>query len=151
MTAFSLEDALSGLSKSLDCAQNELVEAETLLAEVSARAEKARTEVSRLKAAVAALSGESAPSEPPEPAKKPAKEAEAIIEDPDEWEKARAKKLREKEKQAQAEARANNPLYDVKCRGCGQSGFLQQSVITAPSGLPLSCVVCSSCGNQTFG
>ena len=162
-----LEAELEELNKRLNAAQDELIDAETSLLEVQARAQSARESVQRLKAAVAALSGESPPPAAPESKaeqgatadSKPADEGSSpsqpansdLIEDVDEWEAARKKKLREQEKARIEQERANNPLYDIKCTGCGQSGFLQQSVIQAPSGSPLQCIVCSSCGNQTFG
>lgn len=140
------------LHSALDAAQNELIEAETSLLEVVAKAEKARNEVSRLKAAVAALSGESPPATNnyTEPRRKAEAQDTPFIEDPDEWEQERERKMRKREKARKEEDRANNPLYDVKCTGCGQSGVLQKSMIQAPSGVPLQCTVCKSCGNQTF-
>ena len=134
------------LEKALNSAQNELIEAETSLLEVSARAELARNEVSRLKAAVAALSGEP-PTAASEEAAAP-EDTPDLIEDPDEWEKERNRKLRERNKELEEIERANNPLYDTKCMGCGQKGVLQNQVIQAPSGVPLQAVVCTSCGNM---
>lgn len=61
-----LETQLKALETELKSAQNELVQAETALVELTAAAETARESVSRLKTAVAVLSGESAPAEPPE-------------------------------------------------------------------------------------
>lgn len=148
------------LDTALNAAQAELESAELASVEASARAAKARDEVSRLKAAVAALNGESAPSEPPkevtfdevtpkEPPTTPNQpQATDTEEDIDAWEKERARKLREKKKQREAEERASNPLYDIKCTGCGLTGVLNQTMIQAPSGIPLPAVVCSSCGNM---
>lgn len=166
-------DALSKvLDGELDTAQTELEGAEIALLEASARAEKARGAVARLKAAVAALSGESAPAEPPKQCgieQRPARDAHNVEaggsnpspatntpsptdteEDIDEWERQRKKKLRQREKEREAENLANNPLAQIKCTGCGRAGHLQQTMIQAPSGIPLQCIVCSSCGNQTF-
>jgi hypothetical protein len=156
---------LKTLESELDAAQTELIESETALLEVSARAEKAREGLSRLKAAVAALKGEKSPppaapvpekgtdSKKPEETeqKAPVPVNEASEAEIDEWERERARKLRAKEKAREEEERANNPLYDIACTGCGSTGVLQQTVIQAPSGMPLNCIVCTSCGNQTFG
>jgi len=148
------------LDSALDTAQNELEEAEILLLEISARAKKARDEVSRLKTAVAALKGEAAPSEPPKEVisrENTPKEAQTTPnqpqatdseEDIDAWEANRKKKLAKRAKEREAEERASNPMYDVKCTGCGQAGVLQQSMIKAPSGVPLPAIVCTSCGNM---
>lgn len=158
------------LDSALDTAQTELESAELASVEASARAEKARDEVSRLKAAVAALNGESAPPEPPKQmqggeaaaclahsqedegpnpstaSKQPS--ADDTQEDIDAWEKERERKLRAKKKEHEAAERAANPLYDINCTGCGQNGVLQQTMIQAPSGIPLQAVVCTSCGNM---
>lgn len=141
---------LDQLTEARDRAQNELAEAEIALLQSTAATEVLRDEVSRLNAAVAALSGEKPPAEPSahvvEPVSAPTESANPDIHEmtPEEFDKERRRKQRQKE----AEERAANPYGEVPCGGCGTKGTLQDSFITAPSGVQLRMLVCTKCNNQ---
>ena len=139
-------DVAAALDKSLHDAQNELTGAEIALLEATARAEEARDASLRLKAAVAALSGESPPATPPTGEHSPGVVEERGIQDlsPEEFDAQRKKKQRAREK----ELKDNNPLAHIKCAGCGVVGDMVDTITQAPSGAPIRMMVCSKCNNQ---
>ena len=141
-------DVGAALDKSLHEAQNELAGAEIALLEATVRAEEARDASLRLKAAVAALSGESPPATPPTDEKSPGVAEERGIQDlsPEEFDAQRKKKQRSREK----ELRDNNPLAHIKCAGCGVVGSMVDTITQAPSGATIRMMVCSSCNNQVM-
>ena len=160
-------DVAAALDKSLHEAQNELAGAEIALLEATARAEEARDASLRLKAAVAALSGE-----PPPAADAPRGESENVIDfldrtsgdgsssadrsdkeraaaadmTPEEFDAQRKKRQRAREK----ELKDNNPLAHIKCAGCGVVGDMVDTITQAPSGATIRMMVCSSCNNQVM-
>jgi len=157
---------MEALDLALDAAQTELAAAEIGLAEATARAATARDGQARLKAAVAALSGEPPAaamgtieiggdgvartlpvdtSIVPETATQPGRQAAAEM-SPEEFDALRKKKQRAKEK----ELIAQNPYGTVKCTGCGVAGKLQETLIQAPSGVPVKMLICGGCGNQVM-
>jgi hypothetical protein len=154
-------EALNQVTKALDEAQIELAGAEIGLAEATARAEAAREGTARLKAAVAALSGETPvepaspatdwePMEPyeearPIPTPTPGREATATMSQ-EEFNAQRKKKQRKREKELQAA----NPYGNIKCSGCGEVGKLNEQIVQAPSGVPIRMLNCSGCGNQNI-
>ncbi len=151
---------MEALDSALDAAQSELAAAEIGLAEATARAVTAREGQSRLKAAVAALSGEPPPAAELLPDN--SNIAEVIDQDvhealtserqataelsPEEFDAQRRKRQRAKEK----ELIAQNPYGTIKCTGCGVKGKLQETLIQAPSGVPVKMLICAGCGNQTM-
>ena len=139
-------DVAAALDKSLHEAQNELAGAEIALLEATARAEEARDASLRLKAAVAALAGESPPATPPTGEHSPEVVEERGIQDlsPEEFDAQRKKKQRAREK----ELKDNNPLAHIKCAGCGVVGDMVDTITQAPSGAPIRMMVCSKCNNQ---
>ena len=141
-------DVAAALDKSLQEAQNELAGAEIALLEATARAEEARDASLRLKAAVAALSGESPPATEPTATKRLPREEERGLQDlsPEEFDAQRKKNQRRREKEVQD----NNPLAHLKCAGCGTLGTLVDTVTQAPSGAPVRMMVCSKCNNQVM-
>lgn len=133
---------LEGLSDNLECAQNDLIAAELAYVEASAERETAQEAVSRLKAAVAALSGESPPATiPKNEVASPKEEVDSA-----EWEAEQNRKRRLREK----ELEENNPLAHLKCSGCGKKGSMAESYVQAPSGSPVRMLICGKCGNQAF-
>ena len=118
---------LSALTEERDRAQNELASAEIALIEATAAAEVLREAVRRLDAAVAALSG-AEPAAPPDTGSK------------EEFER----KVQERQK---AEIAAN-PLANLRCNGCGQSGHIRETYLTAPSGASVHMLICGACNNQ---
>lgn len=141
-------DVAAALDKSLHEAQNELAGAEIALLEATARAEEAREASLRLKAAVAALAGESPPATPPTGEESPEVVEERGIQDlsPEEFDAQRKKKQRAREK----ELKDNNPLAHIKCAGCGVVGSMVDTITQAPSGATIRMMVCSSCNNQVM-
>ena len=141
-------DVAAALDKSLHEAQNELAGAEIALLEATARAKEAREASLRLKAAVAALSGESPPATEPTATKRLPREEERGLQDlsPEEFDAQRKKNQRRREKEVQD----NNPLAHLKCAGCGTLGTLVDTVTQAPSGAPVRMMVCSKCNNQVM-
>ena len=127
---------VEALKKALDGAQIELQDAVKASIEASARAEKARTEHSRLEAAVAALEGR---AEPAAPAKRADTELSA-----EEFDAERKRRQRKKDKKAQE----NNPLAHLRCAGCGSTGSMIENILQAPSGAPVRMLMCTSCNNQ---
>lgn len=167
-------DALKTLQEASEKSQAELVEAEIALAEASARAVGAREAYSRLETAVAVLSGEPPPAATQNGAARtqigneakqetretvqqnnlvdaqaetsdqtPERQAMADL-SPEEFEAQRKRKARQRQK----EEDANNPMAHVKCSGCGVAGKLSQQIIQAPSGAPVSMLICGGCNNQ---
>lgn len=116
-----MDDLEAVLKQSLDSAQTELEAAEIALIEATAVAESARSRVDRLKAAYGAITGEVPAAAPSEPRRTP------------------------KPKESD-----NNPLAQAKCVGCGSKGTMSETLITAPSGVPVRMLVCSQCGNQVL-
>lgn len=153
-------DALNTLREASEKSQTELVEAEIALAEASARAVGAREAYSRLETAVAVLSGEPPPAATPQriqeqpagetvapdtPGGNPTPGRERMADlSPEEFDKERKRKQRQRQK----EEDANNPMAHVKCSGCGVAGKLSQQIIQAPSGAPVSMLICGGCNNQ---
>ena len=153
------QDVAAALDKSLHEAQNELTGAEIALLEATARAKEAREASLRLKAAVAALSGESPPatalnvplhgadldSKPNNGGSTPSRAAiQELTSEQFDAERKRRQRKREKEVQD------NNPLAHLKCAGCGTLGTLVDTVTQAPSGAPVRMMVCSKCNNQVM-
>lgn len=132
-----MANLIESLSGALDEAQDELAQAEMGLVEASARAEAARLEVRKLKAAVAALSGEPPPAAAPERQET----AEMTQEEFDAHRKARQREKRQQEQ-------ANNPYGHMKCSGCGEIGKMNAQIITTSTGAPVKLLVCGGCGNQ---
>jgi len=169
---------MEALDKALGMAQTELAGAEIGLAEAVARAEAARDAQSRLKLAVAALSGEIPEQiiikpvpgvivgEPP-PAAAPRGTDEDVISYLDRTgedslhgsnkahnatlspEEFDAERKRRQRKR-EKEIQAQNPYGTIKCTGCGVVGKLQETLFTAPSGTPVKMLICGGCGNQAM-
>lgn len=152
-------DVKETLSNELDAAQSELAQAEILLLEAKADAESLREKTARLKAAVAALNGESPPTAAPSDRVKEQPVSETATGTPDgtphdprddmtpeEFDADRKRRQRAKEK-AQKE---NNPLAHLKCTGCGQGGHMVEAFLASPSGVPVRMLVCGKCGNQVL-
>ena len=142
------------LQKALDACQIELECAVKASLEASARAEKARDEHLRLKAAVAALSGEPR-AEPSAPVRENAendtqgtqngaKDTQKLS--PEEFDAQRLKKQRRKEKKRLE----NDPLAHIKCAGCGVAGSTVEQYIRTPAGGTMKVLACTKCNNQTF-
>ncbi len=153
---------LEALTEARNRAQTELASAEIVLLEASAAAGTLREEVDRLKAAVAALSGE-APAEPPvllydltAPEKGLMSSEEfdrrSTAElSPEEFDKQRIARQKAAKKARLAEEEANNPLFHLKCSGCGRSGKIFETMMQAPSGATIRMMVCAGCNNQMMG
>lgn len=144
---------LEALSAALDDAQSELIAADIALMEATARQQAAFDIAARLNAAVAALDG--APVKPSIavtaiPAENPDK---SNIHDltPEEFDALRKQKQALARKERDDWEREHNPLYHMRCSGCGKTGSMQQTMITAPSGAMVAMKVCSSCNNQIMG
>jgi DNA-directed RNA polymerase subunit M/transcription elongation factor TFIIS len=118
--------------KELDSAQIELQEASIAAIEAKARESAAETAVFRLKAAVAALSGEPPPAAIPQKAEVAVEKYEAIP------------------PKKEVKPTPDNPLAHIKCTGCGQKGSMAEQYIQSTSGSPVRTLTCSKCGNQAF-
>jgi len=158
---------VSQTEAALNESQIELEQAEIAAIEATARAESARDAHTRLKAAVAALKGET-PAEPsgpdetgPLPVNLPNEEKvpdpgtnipdsasrdETANMTPEEFDAYRKRRQRQRKKELDAQ----NPLAQYKCGGCGAIGTSTEQIIQAPSGAPVRLIGCSKCGNQTF-
>jgi hypothetical protein len=148
---------MEALDNALDAAQTELAAAEISLVEATARAEAAREAAARLKAAVAALSGEAPPAPDNRVKEQPASETVYPVDtpsgtprtdihdmSPEEFDADRKKRQRARQKELDAQ----NPYANVKCSGCGVIGKMVDQIIQAPSGVPVRMLVCNGCGNQ---
>ncbi len=149
---------MEALDLALDSAQTELAAAEIGLAEATARAVSAREGQARLKAAVAALSGEPPPAAPAASTQgddaafqaegdgsSPSRSSIQAL-TPEEFDAQRKRKQRKREK----ELIAQYPYGTIKCTGCGVVGKLNETLIQAPSGVPVKMLICAGCGNQTM-
>lgn len=126
-------DIVRQLQEELDTAQSELAAAEIALIEATARAGSAREGADRLKAAVAALNGDTSP-----PSEAPTRGSdEDIITYLDRTEEPPIKQ-------------PEDPLAHIPCAGCGDKGSMSEQYVTAPSGAAVRMLVCRNCGNQTF-
>ena len=151
-------DLLKQTQEQHETAQETVQAAEIALLEATAAAAAAREAAARLKAAVAALSGESPSAtafEPPidqnaetqtVPGEQSSERQATADMTPEEFDADRRKKRRKKEKEEQA----NNPYAHIKCSGCGLTGSMSEQIMQAPSGAPIRMMICSSCGNQSF-
>lgn len=136
-------DLLETVQAAYDYAQSELVAAEIALVEATAGAQEARASASKLKAALAALTDVPPTAEQPKDVEKTQK-GDETSEDFD-------KRRKKRQKQLEKEEIANNPLGHVKCSGCGATGYITESMVTAPSGATIRMTTCGKCNNQTMG
>lgn len=125
------------LSKALEDAQTEQADAEVALIEARVRANEAADEVSRLSAAVAAMTGEKTLRGSSEHPERSVHAREAVGENPTPATKPKKEEV-------------YNPLAHLKCRGCGTKGKMAEQYVTAPSGAIVRMLVCGDCGNQSM-
>jgi len=150
---------LEALKEALHTAQSELALADIALMEATAHQQVAFASATKLASAVAALSGEpSAPVDPlplpkpmptPEEGSTPDKSIHEMT--PEEFDAQRRRNQAQKRKEDEEWRAQNDPLYHMKCTGCGLKGTLSQTVMTAPSGAQVSMKVCTKCNNQIMG
>jgi hypothetical protein len=143
---------LEVLKEALHTAQSELALADIALMEATAHQQVAFASATRLASAVAALSGE--PSAPiatpaPEEGATPDKSIHELT--PEEFDAQRRRNQAQKRKEDEEWRAQNDPLYHMKCSGCGLKGTLSQTMMTAPSGAQVAMKVCTKCNNQIMG
>ena len=153
---------LEALKEALHTAQSELALADIALMEATAHQQVAFASATKLASAVAALSGEPSALQLTSPLTGEAIEATESqrresqtpsIHDmtPDEFNAQRKAKQAQKRREDDEWRSQNDPLYHMKCSGCGLTGTLAQTLMTAPSGQQVAMKVCTKCNNQIMG